>query len=477
MKLTVGGETPGRWWLPESPDADESGVLRIGVGGDLELELNGLLVPIERWSEPSIRSLPLVYGMTRTQELVTLVDCLPRGMSFGAPGYATERYAPQVAIVGDLLAEEDLRFSAVRVAFPAVSEWIGVTGLRRHNEGPTVTGIVLNVDPPNITTVQLEDGTEVLVSFEYATPKTSSTMAITEKIYFHYRPSQPLGLAEISDYVAGIRELLSIMRGESVMPEAIDLFSPFRSTSTDVSDDPGRQPLTLIRAMLHPNDERGAGDVEYLLTAAQHPEGLPGLLRRWYSVRARYRPVIEIQSGLHYAPQGLRDPELLLAAVMAESYHRLSEFGQEVEREDMDRWRRLLESAPEEHREWLADFINQRAEPSLRRRLLDLSRSLGPLRDDLCRNVPEYETRVGKWRNRFVHHDPRDASQRLSGGQLFQLAAITRLLIDLCLLQDAGYELARWRDQLLGTRRFRRAAQLKQRWSSIYPSAPDKAPN
>jgi hypothetical protein len=203
---------------------------------------------------------------------------------------------------------------------------------------------------------------------------------------------------------------------------------------------------------------------DLLLTAAQHPGGIEGLLRGWHLVAERYRRVVEVASALYYDPQGYRNPELLLAATMAETLHRLSDFPQATEREGMDSWRKLLALAPEELQKWLSTFVSEQAEPSLRRRLKDVVDSLGDLGKTLVLNVPKYELRLNWWRNAAVHRGETDG---LSGAHMYQLAAVTRLAVELFLMKEAGFDIQAQAGRIQSTARFRRAAQLKLDWPPL----------
>jgi hypothetical protein len=167
---------------------------------------------------------------------------------------------------------------------------------------------------------------------------------------------------------------------------------------------------------------------------------------------------------LYYAPQSYRNTELLLAATMVETLHRLSDFPHETEREDMDSWRRLLDVAPEDIHEWLSSFVSAQAEPSLRRRLKDIVGALGDLGKELVRNVPNYELRLNRWRNAAVHHGQ---TNNLSGAHMYQLAAVTRLAVEMFLMQEVGFDIHAEASRIQSTARFRRAAQLKLEWPPL----------
>ena len=449
----------GRWWLPSYPEQDEAGALQIDDHGDMDLSVHGLLQSAEWWNQHSLPPIPIIWGLTNTHQLITLVGSLPRSFTHAVPGFRTERYAPQVALFGDHLMWDDLRFNAARISFPALSEWLGVSGLRT-SVGKTIRDLAISVDPPSLPEFALVDGTVVRIEFDYELPKLGH---VDENVHVRYRFAGELGLDEASRYVADLRDLVSILKGESVAPNRVSLFSTHRSGPVFDRQDPSTLPLDLIRPLIHFDrdpEERG----ELLFSAGQHPGGIEGLFSGWHQVARRYRRVVDVACALYYAPQSYRNPELLLAVTMAETLHRLSDFPQQVEREGLDLWRKLLATVPEEHRKWLSEFVSKLAEPSPRRRLVDLVEVLGDLGKTLAQNVPQYELRLNRWRNAAVH---RSQTDDLSGAHMYQLAAITRLVVELYLMHEAGFDIQAEASRVLSTARFRQAAQLKLDWPSL----------
>ena len=452
-------EIVGRWWLPDREQHDEAGVLRIGDTGDMELSVFGLLGPIQRWEAESLPPTQIIWGLTNSHNLITLVSSLPRGFEHSMPGFAVERYSPQVALFGDHLTWEDLQFEAIRVSFPNLARWSGLSGLRR-TVGISIRDVAITIDPPNVAEIMLADETRVNIEFTYDLPEISH---VDEQMHVRYRFASEQSLDAASRYAADLRHLISIQAGMSVLPDRISLYTARRSGTPMDRDDPAAQPLDLVRPAVHSRPETDDRQ-EYLLTAGQHPTGIRGLLPAWHKTASRYRRVVDVASALYYAPQSYRNPELLLAASMAETLHRLSEHPQQVERENLARWRSLLATVPDQHREWLTSFVEEQSEPSLRRRLLDLVRALGDVGARMVRNVPHYELRLNRWRNAATHHGLADD---LSGAHMYQLAKITRLVVELNLMLDSGYDLVAQLDWLESTSRFRSASQLRLDWPSL----------
>jgi hypothetical protein len=466
----------GRWWIPPASDLDETGILRIGPKGDLELDLNGTLGRRETLSDSNNQPIPIVWGLTRKQELVTLLDLVRTASSFSAPGYPTETFRPNFALIGALLGLEDLRFTRVGASFPGLGPWIGKGGLS-ETIGHSVKDWRIEVDPPAIETFSLADGTDVTVDFSYRTERVASErLGIRETVYVTFHPKQPADIEDCTRLVSQLRDLLTVSCGQALTPDSIRLFCPTRLGAPDTDADPNGIPITLYRAMVSPDSEGFSErkNLDYMVTAAQHPDGLTGAIRRWFALYEQHSPAISIVSGLHYAPQVLRDPELLLALVVAEAYHRASSFPQAVTREEIERWNALLRDAPATHAEWLKNFIAEREEPSLRRRLNDMVRHVGPIGKTLTATVPSYAYRANIWRNAFVHTQQERSASRLSGAHLLQLAWITRLLVELALLADAGFTIA-GSDSILNHPRFRLASSLRLNWPSLAASQSDDA--
>src|SRR5206468_6865627 len=365
-----GQELTGRWWVPPKSDLDETGVLRIGMKGDLELALNGTLGRLDAFPNAAKSRVPVVWGVTRTQQLVTLLDVARTDWHIAAPGYPTETFRPEAALVGALLGPDDLSCSRVGVSFPGLHQWLGQSGLR-ETVGPKVRDWRIAVDPPHVDTLTLADGTDVTIDFTYRTDRTTvGRLGIDESIFVTFRPKHRSPIDEILRPVSQLRDLLIISCGQALMPVSVRLYCPTRLGAPDTADDPDQTPITFYRATIHPDvDTTQAGErLDFLVTAPQHPKGVAGAIDSWFALYGHHSAAINIISGLHYAPQVLRDPELLLALIVAEAYHRASSFPQAVAREDLKRWHALISVTPPPHLGWLKDFVAQLEEPSLNRR-------------------------------------------------------------------------------------------------------------
>ncbi len=240
--------------------------------------------------------------------------------------------------MGALLGPDDLSFSRVGVSFQGLNQWLGESGLR-ETVGPSINDWRIAVDPPHVETFTLADGTEVTIDFTYRTDRTTvGRLGITESTYVTFRPKHGTGIGEIIRPVSHLRDLLIVSCGQALMPASVRLFCPTRLAAPDTADDPDQRPITFYRATVHPDVEttEASARLDFMVTAPQHPKGVAGAIESWFVLYEHHSAAISIVSGLHYAPQVLRDPELLLALIVAEAYHRASSFPQVVTRVSTD---------------------------------------------------------------------------------------------------------------------------------------------
>ncbi len=157
--------------------------------------------------------------------------------------------------------------------------------------GASVRDLQINVDPPGIDPIHLADGTTVGLSFEY---NFDLRGAIRETSQVRYDFGGELELTGATGHVAELRDLLTILRGTSVLPSNVDLYSRRRPGHIPRGEDnrePEKEPLELVRPLVHTASD-DVDSPEYLLTAQQHPSGLAGVILGWHRTVARYRRVV-----------------------------------------------------------------------------------------------------------------------------------------------------------------------------------------
>jgi len=101
------------------------------------------------------------------------------------------------------------------------------------------------------------------------------------------------------------------------------------------------------------------------------------VMPRWFEVRDRFRPAINLLLGLRYIPGGYLETQLLTVVGAAEAFHLALELDPPIPEEEFKELKSvLLKAVPVERKQWLSGLL-ARNDPSLKNRLLDLANRPG----------------------------------------------------------------------------------------------------
>ena len=136
-------ETSGEWFLPETPDRKIAGILRY-TPEQTELQLHESFMPLPgtiRIGE-ALKTYPVVYGITRDGEAMTLLNGQQAGwsMKFGSGGLRhPERLVTSLLLIGAHMPPD---FSYLEMSFrvPGLQVWLSVPVIDQSLDRDEVTG-------------------------------------------------------------------------------------------------------------------------------------------------------------------------------------------------------------------------------------------------------------------------------------------------------------------------------------------------
>ena len=228
MKLSDPIEETGFFWLPEEPERQLPGVLRISESGEANLEIIDLspehaLVAIRigtssdipnkastpqkpstpppskhefgaPFSELHFRNFKRVVGMIKKGS-VTLEDCYYSSQNYQSSGFTTSTIHSNFVFSGVCYdAEDEITFSEIKFSVEGLEEWLGISGIHvDHNLGTKhwQKGSV-RYEPPADILISLPDEMEMLFDFEMSVPTGLSVTEarISQKAYIRLKSTR-----------------------------------------------------------------------------------------------------------------------------------------------------------------------------------------------------------------------------------------------------------------------------------------------
>jgi ApeA N-terminal domain 1 len=400
---------------------------------------------------------PRILGETRKGRPITLEHCNGRSVSLAVPGFGVSSYGAQIVLDGAWYQpDEEVAFDAIAVRFSDLDPWACVSGfsyrINRDEEGETLTSLEMSFTPPDDIEVALEDGTTLRVEFPWTwtgpgQPVTTE-FGITQAAEIHLVFKEPADIERSLTYVAQLRNFLSLAIGR---PIRILSVRGFHNPPPDAERDPFTKLVPrlievelLYRMVGLPEPaERPLHPAEMLFTLADTHRRLEDILRAWFSKQALLGPVLTRYFHLVHTPPTSREHELESLVRVLETHHRRTHGPAEKTPEHEERLASILDSTPEEQREWLAKKLRHSHEPTLAERLrasLDrcptiTSRLIG----DSERAKDSFIWKVTATRHFETHLDPSGEAAAASGVDVVTLTFQLRALVEMTLLLEIGF--------------------------------------
>jgi len=124
-----------------------------------------------------------------------------------------------------------------------------------------------------------------------------------------------------------------------------------------------------------------------------------------------------------------------------EIYHRNTKRNYELESpEHENRIREILESVPHKHREWVENILQYSNEPSMRQRIADLVNDNYSILKLIIKDKKSFMHKLINTRNYCIHYNQELKDQAAKGVELYKLTQICKIIIDICLLTELGFD-------------------------------------
>lgn len=221
MRIPEPIETPGLFWLPETPDNQLPGVLRISESGEVTLEVIGLL----RHHRASVdeERIGRIVGKVDKGQSATLDNCLIQ--KEGSNLSKSTIYAHLAFIGVDCAKQEELEFSKLHFSVDGLSEWLSISGFKSKHD-PKSGSHSIHYRHPKKVPVVLPNGIEMDFLFNHTLSSESSPnikKSITQGSCVSLSLNEPQSIEYLLSLVNQICLFLSFAVDQNISVEYIRL--------------------------------------------------------------------------------------------------------------------------------------------------------------------------------------------------------------------------------------------------------------
>lgn len=165
-------------------------------------------------------------------------------------------------------------------------------------------------------------------------------------------------------------------------------------------------------------------------------------LQNWHGKYDELEPVYQLYFGTLYGRFVYLNLRFLCLVQALEAYHRRAISNEELPKErHKERLTSILNAAPLEHKKWLKEKLAYRNEPSLRSRIKYLCDMFSTTVKTLIPDTRYFINKVVDTRNYMTHYDLNLKDKRAEGKELFIITEKLRIMIEMCLMKEIGFNL------------------------------------
>lgn len=430
----------GYFWLPDKQDRKVPGTLTICDGGDIELEVVGLLdESVEALNGKD--DLSRIVGHVEKDGLVTLENCFYKKKSIAFGGIAKSIvHVNQVFSGVAFEKDEKVIFNTVSFSLEGLNEWVGITGISVKH-GADYRSATIDYTPQGEIVFDLIDGFKLHIFFRYTLPWVSNTTEakITQQTFFKLSSKEAKDLSTFIDMLHKITYFLCFAVDATVT------ISDVSATSNEImmkvaEDKEGLVNIKIYYKSLPFSENPPKIDIHRMLFRFGYVrENAEEIFKNWLNAYSMIRPALGLYFSAVTGTHKYLDGRFLALAQGLETYHRRTSSETLMER---DKFRKLVATllclCPKEHRKWLRGRILHGNEINLGQRIKKI---IEPYKSYLGNNKQRNKLikDVVITRNYLTHYSEELEVESIKGVELWVLCQKLEAIFQLHLLQQLGF--------------------------------------
>jgi hypothetical protein len=443
-------EYKGIWWLPDNPGEQISGTLRFSPNKGVTLDLDGAFNSRKNLEE--MQNFPIILGITVEGREITLTNCI------GARGTKTSKfYADLVFKNVHFQRIEDVRFKSISVRYSHLDDWLGISNFSITPDNDEIV-IKCKFQKP----IQFNIGDYkifIVIETTYPIPViVQKEVTIKQVVYITVESQDEKSFDEFLNIMRNIKNFLSLGVGEPVYPLAIK--GTTESNKQVIKDRFFYKPVEVFYRLSDIPRIREVFSFQMLFTFKNVQDRFGIFLGNWFEKAQLLKPTYDLYFGTLYNPHLYLESQFLSLTQAIESYHQRVYGGKYVSKEAYEIVYDILvnaiseeiEDSPEDKLEDLKGRLKKYLEHgndfNLRTRLKEVVNDYEALTTLFINDKDKFIHNVTETRNYLTHYDKdkKPPSPVENYEELFQLIQNLKIIVEICLLKEAGFSLEEIKD-------------------------------
>ena len=438
----------GYWWLPENEKEKIYGELTYEPDEPLKLDLKGTFIKDRKITIPpkTPHRYDFVYGVGEGS-IFTLYNCVETLTNIFLPGTINSRICASVLFVNAYFKQpSEIKFKSISISLSYLGEWLGLKPFNVITDGKEVNIRYKYYDEVKYKINENLDLIIFYTSSESLIPVSPRTEIHIKHIPFIKINSKNEETFEDFFYqkIFQIRNFLTLMIRYPVTFLYIfgeNGFIKYKSKEKEYYTPifilfPNQQIHQKAPSTIIPED------MNFKFSDIKSEIGQ--ILNNWFAGDEELSRVNDFYFGTIYNPTMYPENKFLNLVIALEGYHRII-FGNKIfsDKEYKEMVDKIIDSVPQDYKDWLKEKLEYGNEPSLGKRLIDI---FDKFRGVLTKYFPSkkyfkrFKKRVVDTRNNLVHIDKNGDKDYAKTPQEFrELNRKLRIIIEVCLLNRIGF--------------------------------------
>lgn len=433
MQIKEEIKTTGYFWLPSTPDRQVPGTLTIREGGEIELEIMGL---IKDMTIGNHCDLPRIVGFIERYGLITLDSCqYVKGNNYNYQLYRLLFYCHKALFGVAYDNNEDILLNTFQFSVEGLNEWVNVSGIKVDDQWDNQTATI-TYEKPNEIELYLSNDIKLLITFSWNQPTVSITEAkITQNTYLKLVSEKERSLEDFMGIAYKINTFLCFAMDQIVSIKEISV------TANTIQEDMGHgQSITkrihlYFKSNLYLQNPPKVYRIRVLFRYSEITNKLEKIVNNWIDSYDELKPAFDLYFSTKTGSYKYLQGQFLALVQGLETYHRrISDEKLMNENDYKQLSETLINNCPETHKKWLEGKLKYGNEISLRKRIEYL---IEPFKENLgtSKERKKLISTIVDLRNYLTHYDNSLESKVPDVDRLYSLCLKLEAIFQLNFLQ------------------------------------------
>jgi len=431
-------ESNGLWFLPNSEDNKIYGKISYSQEQGIILETLGSFAEIEKIFSDA--NYPIILGVLQNGNKVTLINNAIASRTVNFPGIPSVKYISLYMLIGQHFHDkENINFHKISVEYHNLNKWINFSGLNKTQWSNKE--LSLHYSLPSEINFKVNNYVGSLAFSASRNDDNFSIFSLTEKVEFKLVSQNETSIFDIIRDSLIFQGFLTFATLESSYPNKILLRN--NNDFETCNSNKIYQEVKLFYKSKISKSKKQKHSFEFLFTYQDVKNNFQNIIDKWYNYDQEIQPIIYLFLNSFYNHDTVFSENKFLEIIHAlETFHRRTHKNYVISKiEYRKQTKTIIDSIPQEYRDWLQAKLNFGNEPSLHDRLVELLSEikefniLHEIISDNCQFIKD----VKNSRNYYTHYDESLEKKYLKGSELYYLTMKLRIVLIIHLLISLGF--------------------------------------